>query len=344
MSDELVSIKFSATERDTHKRCRRKWDYGSLNRQSLTPLVPGLALVAGTLHHKVMDNWCKALLAGVTNFDPLENLDLISADTIHKTADHYKAVVGAKMNRVELTPVFDAIQFERAMIRMYADYWGGPIQEGFKLVQSEQTIVVPVCEAPCAYCDGSGRQNVYERGIGEFDCLACKGHGLVQLELEGTLDAIAEREDLYYVVERKTYDKRPNMDYLNFFDQGTTYAWMMQELGWKLGGIAYDGMWRRDHVPKGNTLDSLFLRTLLTRNDYELNAFKAQLVEELRDMNLSMAGGAKLYPNRRWEGCYDCGYRRLCDAQTKGEDFEYLKERYYIQRDRTPAYEVEVEA
>jgi hypothetical protein len=168
------------------------------------------------------------------------------------------------------------------------------------------------------------------------DCSFCKGYGRVQLELEGTLDAIVTQDEVYYPVERKTYNSRPNLDYLRHFDQGTAYAWMSRALGLKFGGIAYDGMWRRDKVPNGKKVDDLFLRTLLDRNDYELDMFYPQLVAELRDMHTAV-----LYPNRRWEGCYDCSYRRICDAQTKGEDLTYIRERFYTDREKTPAYEVE---
>lgn len=344
----MKSVKFSVTERGTFKRCRDQWDYSSFNRQGLTPRAASKALSAGTIHHKVMDVWCKHILAQRENalladFNTSEGTDTVCAEFITSIAEKYKREVGVKISRIELDPVFEAIEVERAMIQLYADYWGSPIEEGFELVQAEQTIVIPVCQAPCMECDGSGMKP-YELQVEtnmpryiENLCEACEGKGLVQLELEGTLDAVVTKDDRYYVVERKTYDKRPSLDYLRFFDQGTVYVWMMNQLGLgEVVGIAYDGMWRRDKVVRGHELADLFLRTLLLRNQHELEAIGPQLVLELRDMN-----SAELYPNRRWEGCFDCSYRRLCDAKTLGEDTAQIQERYYTQRDRTPAFVAE---
>jgi hypothetical protein len=337
----VKSKKFSVTERGTFKRCRDQWDYSSFSRQGLTPRAASKALSAGTIHHRVMDVWCKHLLLQKENslladFNTSEGTDTVCAEFIQTIAEKYKREVGVKISRIELDPVFEAIEFERAMIKLYEDYWGSPIEEGFELVQAEQTIVVPVCQAPCNECNGSGTQGVDNKlGLPLWaSCLACDGEGLVQLELEGTLDAVVTKDERYYVVERKTYDKRPSLDYLRFFDQGTVYVWMMNQLQLgEVAGIAYDGMWRRKEPPKGHELADLFLRTLLLRNEYEMRTIGPQLIRELRDMN-----SAELYPNRRWEGCHDCGYRKLCDAHTLGEDTEAIRERYYTLREKTPAF------
>lgn len=336
----MKSVKYSVTERGSWKRCLQQWDYGSFNRQGLTPRAAGMALTSGTIHHKTMDIWCKHILAQKENnlladFNPSEGVDLVSAEVVHEIAAKYKREVGVKINRVELDPVFEAIEFERPMIKNYADYWGSPVEDGFELLQSEQTIVIPVCQAPCAVCDGSGNiAQAYGFAGWVESCLACDGEGLVQLEIEGTLDALLSKDNRLYVAERKTYDKRPSLDYLRFFDQGTVYVWMVQQLHiGEVAGIAYDGAWRRKVPPKGSVMSDLFLRTLLLRTPYELERMGQQLVHELRAMN-----NTTVFPNRRWEGCYDCGYRKLCDADTLGEDSESIKQRYYTLRDRTPAF------
>lgn len=333
---ELVSIKYSVTERGTYKRCRRMWDYQSLTHQGLTNRIPTTALQAGTIHHKVMDLWCRAIIAGDDSFDAIAAVDTVSAEIVHDIANRYKEEVGMKVNLRELEPTVEAIEFERSMIRNYVNYWHSPIQSEFELIQPEQTIVIPVCEAPCSVCDGSGRLTSPSTAV---DCHACNGYGRVQLELEGTLDAVARYNNSYYVVERKTYDKRPNLDYLRFFDQGTAYVWMLTQLNiGPVAGIAYDGAWRRHKPSPRNTIDDLFLRTLLLRTEYEIEHYHEQLVNELRDMNATTPD--KVYPNRQWQGCYDCGYRRLCDAQTLGEDVEYIRERHYTLRELTPAYQL----
>lgn len=389
-NEELVSFKYTATERGTWKRCHSMHDYASFNRQGLTSRVATLPLNLGTLHHQTMDAWCEYILNKENNanicrtckglgsilsdekipaqtsdpevgdpvyeiattcpncngtreeptFDPLAAMDQVSTEMIKGITDNYKRVVGSKINRSELTSVFEAVEFGRAMIQMYADYWGSPIAPEFNLIKSEQTIVVPVCTAPCVYCDGSGRLRV--PGLDSIICHVCNGRGIVRLELEGTLDFIVQHKEIgYYCVgERKTYDKRPNPSYLRFFDQGSTYVWMLSHLVSyeQIAGIAYDGMWRRKEVPKGKTMDDLFLRTLLLRNPHEMERFSAHIIDELRDMHTS-----KVYTNRRWEGCYDCQFRRLCDAETLGEDTEYIRQTFYMKRPRTNAFVLEEE-
>jgi len=71
--------------------------------------------------------------------------------------------------------------------------------------------------------------------------------------------------------------------------------------------------------------------------DFEVNLVKQALV---------LANpGLMIWPNRPWTGCWDCGVCDLCDAQTRGEDVEFLrKARYRVgtygtrlaQRDLTP--------
>jgi len=96
-----------------------------------------------------------------------------------------------------------------------------------------------------------------------------------------------------------------------------------------VGGMLYDGLWKRDHPPKGRSMDDLFLRALLFRPQVELEEFERHLKAEVLDM----ANDPAIYINRQWMGCWDCAFEPLCTAQSRGEDVEYIKRTMYTQRE-----------
>jgi truncated hemoglobin YjbI len=62
-----------------------------------------------------------------------------------------------------------------------------------------------------------------------------------------------------------------------------------------------------------------------------VDSFAQYLPFEYRDMVAAGAVGNEglLYPNVRWEGCWDCGVQDLCKAIQFREDFDFLVESFY---------------
>lgn len=288
----------SVTERGNFRRCRRLWDYTSFSRQGLTPIVHTVPLMTGTLHHQTLEDW-----ANKPTEDP-EKLYVARAVVAQdKVRNDYKAAIGYLPNESEMNDFYESVDFGLAMIRNYRDYWGSPIEKGFQLIKAEQTLLLPIPDT--------------------------------EHQLECTLDGIVTDGYKLYVLERKTYNARPNEHTLRFNDQFVVYMWALRTLGiGEVAGIAYDGSWRRKSVPKGKTMDDMFLRVPLLRTPYEVDYVPEMLRLEANDMY-----NATIYPNRRWEGCHDCGFRRVCDAQTQGLDFEGMIKQYYTKRERTAAYQ-----
>jgi hypothetical protein len=103
---------------------------------------------------------------------------------------------------------------------------------------------------------------------GTIDCPDCAGAGVQLHHLDMRFDGLLlDDSDRLHILERKTYKNRPKLASLQTNDQFLAYMWGAEQLGvGEIAGIAYDGLWRRDAVPKRNaTFEDLFLRVTLRR-------------------------------------------------------------------------------
>lgn len=329
-------MKISVTGRGTFKRCAQQYHYYRV--EQLTPIVTNTAFLTGRLHDETLEQW---------TLDPTINTDdalmenakraLLSAVTT------YKEQTGFNFTTSELQPYWDSVEMARAMMRMYTDYWKSPLPEGYTSIEAQQTIIRPIpgCEHErCKDCYHGAILSVHNDVTGV--CSECNGTGYVTHELEGKLDGVIRKDsnNALFVREIKTYGSRPTDDTLSNNDQFLAYLWLLGGIvpPTQIAGVAYDGMWKRDHVPKGRQLDDLFLRTILTRSQHEIDMFEKQLAIEARVMY-----NATPYTNRRWEGCYDCGYKKICDAHWKGDDEDYIRKTFYTIRQRNEPELVQVE-
>lgn len=315
----------SVTERGSFKRCRRQWWIGSFNGLAKTPLFSKPALNLGSCWHKACELWLEGQPAPcgrsdehehhgwtVTNVtDPAtppvttlcsgqlpgfhtimdrvvqENQAAVE-EAVHKAGQHIPPIEQASLN----------IQHEllTAMAMNYEAKWGSPLPEGFSNVKAEQTIVVPI--------PGTDHK------------------------LEATLDGLIRQDSTgdAYVLERKTYGRRPDEHSLMFNDQFIAYMWILRQLNIPTMGVAYDGVWKRPAPPKGRVFDDLFIRFTLTHTNAELDEFERFLAEEANDMADARYNEARRYTNKRWEGCWDCPAAGkddrlgLCDLMTLGHD------------------------
>lgn len=286
----------SVTERGTFRRCKRQWDYASFNRQALTPLVPPTALSLGSLVHRSHEEW-------LLNPDK-EVSDIVmgvAAQGLRELKERYKKVVGVEPDEQELKDFFEQVNLVLEMMNNYRTKWGSSLPDGYTLLQPEQTVLVSIPETP---------------------------H-----ELEATFDALIQDEGgRLWILERKTYGNRPKVEVLQSNDQFGAYLWALTqlELG-PVGGVYYDGMWKRAWEGK-RSLDDLFMREPLIRSPEEIINIGQHIRDEAFDM---AAPDLRVYPNRAWQGCWDCKFERLCSAQDREEDAEYIRARYFVERDRS---------
>ena len=323
-------MRISVTERGQFRRCKRLWSYASFNHMAITPIAHNPALDTGTLVHAALADWTADI-----NVDPQDALISHSADMMQKIEDRYKLTVGMRMGEMEKRSLYDSIGMAHNMVGNYVAKWKTPLPAHFRLVEPEQEMVIAIPDMPdnwhCLTCN--------QRWFTDEDyeipsCVTCmNGSANIEREkpeLEGTLDGfVLDGKDQLYVLERKTYKNRPRLDVLQMNDQFLAYVWILTQLfpERRIGGLLYDGLWKRDNKP----LDECFMRHLIDRPPYEVEAFGNNLRAEYIDM----VNTHVFYPNRDWLGCVDCkGFNNLCTAESRGEDMQWLLQENFAPRDK----------
>lgn len=286
-------MKVRVSERQTFKRCRKRWDYSSPSRQNLMPVGNPMPLQFGSMIHKTLELWAEDEAQ-----DPVQLFTHTASLELEEMKKSYKVNVGVAPSPKELDSYYEHVDLGLDMIANYKTMWGSPIPDGFRLVQSEQTMLLQV----------PGTDH----------------------ELQGSLDGLlVDDRDNYYILERKTYGSRPRIDVLNSNDQFLAYCWALDQLldgRGRVGGVVYDGLWKRK-LERKRTLDQLFYRTVLLRPQVEIEQFGRYLKEELEDM---ADPNVRIYLNRQWLGCFDCPFDRLCTAESRGEDVEQVRRNYMV--------------
>lgn len=311
----------SVTERQLFKRCRRKWDYSSFSRQSLVPVVNTPALDLGSLVHATLEQWTQD-----PELDPEEIYSYLSLQHLKSLITTYTERVGCKPSKEELTPQTEAITLGSSMIHNYKVHWRTPLPAGFTLVQNEQTVLVNIPDTWHCKCT----EDCYDWCHGGTEPSKCIPCSCGPHQLEATFDGImADEHGQLFIIERKTYSRKPSIDELDRKDQFLAYMWALQQVlpSSTVVGVAYDGLQKRTIPVAGKTTADLFLRRILLRNKHELEEFGQLLPLEAMDMCDS---NVRLYKNEPvLGGCWDCSFRPLCDAQSRGEQLTEVSRMYH---------------
>lgn len=329
---------FSVTEVQSFKRCRRQWNYGSFNGQALTPIIqPKPYLDLGSMVHKALAYWTEKHQSEPDTPINLRHVFLTIASQQQQTViARYTQATGHAPSDEEMGPLLDAIPLGAAMMENYQDYYKEPLPKHLRFCIPEQEIIIPIpgTEHPCPDCNTLVQGMMYSEGTPALvPCTTCNGTGMVFHHLKARLDALAQdKRSNIYIVERKTYDKRPDLLLLEASDQFIGYVWTAQQLD--LGsvvGIAYDGLFKRAAPSSrsvAKTIDDLFVRTIITPAQDEVDEYGRELAETVTDM----ANNPHIYKNRQWQGCWDCSFEQLCRAQSQGSDIEFIIRTQYMSR------------
>lgn len=323
----------SVTEIQSFLRCRQQWDFSSRSREALTPIWPSTALHLGTLVHRVGAIW----LADPNTKTPLGSIfhdeaskDLATLIRIHND------ILGHGPTDLQSNDYWDMVTLGTAMMNNYQAFYKTALPHGFKLIQPEQQIVVPIpntehckCNDPRCSCELCVASEDDYCNAHECKCEVDSHY------LEGTLDAIIQDPtDRLFVFERKTYSQRPNLRHLLRDFQFIAYIWILQQTGAVHGGIAYDGLWKRATPPKGKTMSDLFFRYYMMRSPDEV----ANVETDITNVVNEMANNPKIYRTvLSVKGCIDCsGLIDMCDAKYMDESPPLHK---YTTRELSPAFE-----
>lgn len=342
-------MRVSTTERQLFKRCRRKWDYSSYNRMSLTPIVNAPALDLGTLIHATLAEWTKD-----PTVDPNVLYTHLSSIHLSNMRKQYLERVGCNPSPDELSPTLEAIMLGQHMIANYQTKWHTPLPPGYTLIENELTLIQPVantehCTCPvgnhskateCRYCyDVDSNYQCVCKELYE-PCGCCSLH-----ELECTFDGVmADENGDLYIIERKTFARTPTLDELNNNDQFLAYQWALDQMyPGKVVGLAYDGLLKREKPPSTKTFDGLFLRRILLRNRHELAEFGTLLAYELNEMAGPNLKITKTVP--AVQGCqrWECRFIDVCHATSKGEPTDDLM-KMFVRSTHKKHLEIEQEA
>lgn len=319
----------SVTERQQFKRCRRLWDFASYNRQALQPIVSKPSLILGGLVHAALKLW-------VENPDKsLVNLFTgVCVEAEAKAIETYKTQMGFAPDDMELKAMYDSITFGLVMAENYEKKWKTPLPKGMSLVTSEQSVLIDIPGTYYPHDHGTmfyhledEYNNHIEREHKDTPVGVMEWHNHIH-KLNAKFDAILkDKEDNLYILEHKTGATHPRLSVLESNDQFLAYIWVLTQMNiGNVEGIAYDFMWKRDKIPKKSSFDDLFLRLILRRDRSELEEFERELALEANEM---ANPNVSIYKTIPYDGCGDCIYEQLCRSVSRGEDTEFMKNKFF---------------
>lgn len=282
----------SPSEIGAYKRCKRRWRYYSSNMNNLEPFTTRPAFVLGTIIHKALGQWLADNSVSIVDIAYSEY-----GLYIKQLEAEYQQRLGMNPSTSELEPLLNDRDLAVSMMDNYRTFHKIPVPEQYAVLAQEQEVQLDI--------PGTPHQ------------LICRLDGLL-------LDA----NNNIYILEHKTYDQKPNALALVMDEQFTAYIWAAKQLGIQ-GNVSllYDGMWKRPGPPRGRVFEELFNRQIIHRSKTQLMEFEDELERILCDM----IDGPE-YKTVPWNGCVDCSYVKLCQAETNLEDVEYVKETFYRQK------------
>lgn len=321
---------FSVTgDAEKYLRCRRQWDFSSVNRQSLTPVMRAPALGLGSMIHSTLADWRAS-----PSKDPTLIYQANYMVDYEEMREAYREHVGCYPSQEELAPTHVAMDLGYNMIANYAKVHKTPLPEGYRLVSNEQTFVVPVdgtshCEChllradepePCTHHCPRCELGWYD---GMFTCNCRDTCPCVDFHYyEGTMDAlVADSNNRIFPYECKSYSRKPSDNLLRRAHQFTSYLWILAHPTVNMPALSmqFDGLYKKATAMSGKTLEDNFIRKLLTRRPEELDEMSRLLPSLLNEMAAPQPTPlAKTVPYLHG-GCWDCSFEPLCDAISYGE-------------------------
>lgn len=349
----------SVVERQSFKRCRRMWDLSADTRQNLQTISVVKPLVLGGIIQEALSEWTEN-----PTLDPVESFARLSREALEDYSNRYKEHIGAPISEEELDPLYEVIGLGMAMTTNYRDYYKHPLPRGYHAIQTEQRAIIEIPNTShweCNTCHYLPSVEFITEIIVKYhvtldaalDCPECAGEATITWQnhqLRGTMDTLVhDDKGKIHILERKTYGQRPSPDKLQHDDQMLAYLAIMTQLVGKesMGGILYDGLWKRAKPPASKTngrptnIDDLFFRQIFLRPPEEIDEFWELLAKDALDMQLAIQHNL-ITINRQWAGCWDCSVERLCSAMSCGEDADYVRDTFYQQR-KYPMLTVEEE-
>jgi len=342
MPDEPRVLSVSITEMQEYLRCRRAWDYQSANRQSLVKRgVPATALWMGSAIHK-------ALEMQIRGQSPKRALDAYVSRMREEMASEYLRKVGAPMSSNEWTSFDESASLCNDVTRAYFEHYGmSDTYAPYKALCSEMTFRIPM-----------GQMGVYDVVylIGTID-------GVL---FDPRYDAIGGIDHKTYSQRADVRDLQLNDQFVGY--TACLELLIRQEVSFFVYNGLNKKVPSQPRVLKDGTLSvakdcvttaKTFERAVIANGEdpkssrYEQHLAWLRLREQedhpfftrhtinipkavkddwwsnvLAVLN-EMASEPAITFNRRWEGCWDCNVRDLCEIQSRGDNLRYAIETGY---------------
>jgi PD-(D/E)XK nuclease superfamily protein len=339
---EGEQVLVSVTELQDFLRCRRAWGFQSANAQSLVRKgLPNTAFHIGHAFHHGVE-------AQALGKDPIADTEQWLDQEAVRIVQEYQTVVGAPMSFEETKGMKDSRELSLALLRNYFDKWGwdNPIAP-YEYVHPEVAFRIPIPETDgflVGTIDGIAINPRTGRGV----IVEHKTYADTPIETQ-YLKADAQLTGYWWAFwmlfgeppEAVLWDginkKLPKVPQLLKDGKGLSKQWISttpQIYRATLEAYEFDEAPYADIISrleaKNSGNETMFHnRREITITNEAVVAFGEYLPEIYRDMKAAQEDERKRYPNRAWSGCWDCWVRDLCDAQTFGNDLQFLIDHQY---------------
>jgi hypothetical protein len=337
-------------DRATFKRCRRAWDFGSIERRNLDPVLPlrafdleeALRYAMTVYYFPAMWDWSRAIVRPLV----LEGF----VKSMREQRERYERHRPFTPEQQE--EWFDSVRAGQALLRSYFEW--APTVDRFETIRVETEIDLII---PDPVIVGAGLTTP------EGDTILYRE----RLEL-----LVADSDDRFWLVTHRLAGPTwADEDELVLDEEALAQCWACEEYYVKVpvaGSIhnelrieghprtapplsdvpAEMSSWP-DRVPRrlpilgpeapprpateivAQTTTDHFRRTTIARSQAELEGFGKQLAALAHDITDTML---RVYPTPSWPHCRMCPYRSPCIALNEGEDAEGVLRSSY--RDRGP--------
>jgi hypothetical protein len=323
--------RISITEMLEFMRCERSWDLQSANRQSLVRKgVPATALWMGSAFHAAMADLG----------DPIGTLREYVWEQRQQMAQSYLAQVGVAVSPEEWTSFDESAKLIEDVVIAYLHHYGDRpfkpyevlanemtfslvLESGIELVGTiDKVLLDPIGKLwVCDHKTWSQRPDTRDlqydfQFTGYCACL----QALVREPVTGFLyDGVNKK------VPRKPrilLDGHVSCEWID--TTAEVYCQAVRDNGEDPFSLRYAGFVARLRE-RDETNSPFFLR-------HPLYISQAQIQQWWDNVNqLTAKMQACEYPtfNRRWEGCWDCNVRDICDTMLRGDDVPYVIETNY---------------
>lgn len=360
MAEDEILI--SITEILDFLRCRRQWDYLSPIRQALSERrAPQTQFHTGSLVHHGLE-------ADVNGEDPFEAMEKYMQDEREAlTAAYEEQTDGRTMTSGEKLRLEESYKLARNMVRHYLQRYGsGRItHEGtrWKYIASELSFKIDT-----GIVSADGRKvflvgTIDGVGVDEDDptriaVVEHKTYGqkpdlkhlafdhqqqgyvmclqqLVRAKVSGCLyDGLMKRVPVAPAILK-------NGDFSQALEPTVSYWSYRDALVERFGSTPNPDI-RRKYAP---ALQKYKLRDVQDQSPWFSRKFtpypQSQLLEwwqNTMDVLYDMTHNPRIYYNREWMGCYGCWTQNLCDAQSRGGNFEHIRDTEYVKGGYRPQY------